>query len=382
MESAFPSDGNGDIVHFHGMWTMHQGMKDVFRVLERVAGDQVTVLVRGDTGTGKELVAHALHALSPRNAGPFRALNCAALPPNLLESELFGHTRGAFTGAVRDVPGHFQLAHGGTIFLDEVAEIPLELQAKLLRVLETRSITPVGARDPIAVDVRIVSATHKVLRKEVEAGNFRADLMYRLRVIPIVLPLLKERGNDVALLTDRFILEFNKNSQRTIERVSAEARAALSAYDFPGNVRELRNILQYAFAIGRGPILMAADLPPEMLRPQEPQDTMFPSDMRTLRSETIPKASAVPSISGFGGPVASVPPPGMRYRSNATTSIPSPPLSSTTKKRETRKRQLPSAQEIQAALAEANGNREAAAKRLGMSRVTLWRRMRTLGLEL
>src|SRR5690606_7616247 len=147
-------------IAFHGMWTRSPRMQQVFRLIERVAAEDVTVLVRGETGTGKELVAHAIHALSGRNKGPLRALNCAALPANLLESELFGHARGAFTGAVKDVPGHIELAHRGTLFLDEVAELPLELQAKLLRVIETRSVLRVGGREPIPVDVRIVSATH------------------------------------------------------------------------------------------------------------------------------------------------------------------------------------------------------------------------------
>jgi transcriptional regulator with PAS, ATPase and Fis domain len=373
-----PGDHEGDdaIVQMHGMWTSHHMMKDVFRVLERVAADHVTVLVRGETGTGKELVAGALHALSPRKNGPFRAINCAALPPNLLESELFGHTRGAFTGAVRDVPGHFQLAHGGTIFLDEVAEIPLELQAKLLRVLETRSIVPVGARDPIAVDVRIVSATHRVLRREVEAGRFRADLMYRLRVIPLLLPPLRERGEDVALLTDRFIAEFNASSQRFIEHVSPEARAALRGYDFPGNVRELRNVLQYAFAIGRGPTLLAADLPPEMRSVHEAQtETMFPPEVRSFRASlipaVIPQASRIPS---------SLRPPSMA--SPFLSSPPPPPLRpAPANERDAGHRDATrDVESIRAAIARAGGNRENAAKLLGISRVTLWRRIRALGL--
>ena len=163
------------------------------------------MLVLGETGSGKELVATALHDLSPRAKGPFRAINCSAMPAPLLESELFGHARGAFTGAVRDNPGHFKLANRGTLFLDEVAELPLELQAKLLRVLETHTVMPVGAREPIAVDVRIVAATHRALRREVDAGRFRADLMYRLRVIPVFIPPLRARGGDVILLAERFI---------------------------------------------------------------------------------------------------------------------------------------------------------------------------------
>ena len=318
--------GDHHAVQFHGMWTCDPRMKEVFRVIERVAADDVTVLVRGETGTGKELVAHALHTLSPRAKGPFRAINCAALPPNLLESELFGHVRGAFTGAVKDTPGHVQLAHGGTLFLDEVGDLPLELQAKLLRVLESRTVLPVGGRDPIPVDVRFVSATHRGLRAEVEAGRFRADLMYRLRVIPIRLPPLRERPADVSLIASKIIDELNTRSRRRIDQISRSAEVALERYEWPGNVRELRNVLAYAFAIGDGPILELGDLPPEVGTP--------------VASAEV-HVSAVPHTDdGFS----------------------------------------PEARRIRDALARTNNNRDRAAKLLGISRVTLWRRMRELGL--
>lgn len=310
----------GEPVLFHGLWTQTAQMKQVFRVVERVAPEDVTVLVRGETGTGKELVAHALHALSRRSKGPFRAINCAALPPNLLESELFGHVRGAFTGAVRDRPGHVQLAHHGTLFLDEVAELPLELQAKLLRVLETRSVLPVGARDPIPVDVRIVSATHRALRKEVEAGRFRADLMYRLRVIPIFLPALRDRRDDIALLCEQLIRERNRTARRRIERIAPPALAALERYDWPGNVRELINVLAYAYTIGDGPLLQLGDLPEELL------------DVHASAQAT---------------------PPAVLDKE---------------------------AKRILDALERTHGNKKRAATMLGISRVTLWRKLRALGL--
>ena len=306
-------------VRFHGMWTQDPGMKELFRIVEKVAREEVPVLVRGETGAGKELVAQAVHALSPRAGGPFRAINCAALPATLLESELFGHARGAFTGAVKDAPGHFQLADGGTLFLDEIGELPLEVQAKLLRVIETRTVLPVGGRDPIPVDVRIVSATHRALRKEVEAGRFRADLMYRLRVIPVFLPTLRERPGDVALLVGRLIVDTNPRARRRIERVAGDALAALERYDWPGNVRELKNALAYAYAIGDGPVIALADLPPE--------------------------------ISGLERRGAAAPPPPA------------------------------DGDRIKALLARHRGNREKVAEALGMSRVTLWRRMKKLGLE-
>ena len=219
LEDATGSSADGP-VQFHGMWTQDARMKELFRVLGRVAGDDVTVLVRGETGAGKELVAKAIHELSPRRGGPFRAINCAALPPQLLESELFGHVRGAFTGAVRDAPGQVQLAHGGTLFLDEVAEVPLELQAKLLRLLETHSVLPVGGRDAVPVNIRVISATHRSLRQDVADGRFRADLMYRLRVIPVFLPPLRDRSGDVALLAEKIVEKLNQRSRRRVEQIS------------------------------------------------------------------------------------------------------------------------------------------------------------------
>lgn len=325
LEEASAADADAAVL-FHGMWTQDSGMKEVFRVIERVAREDVTVLVRGETGTGKELVAHAIHALSSRGEGPFRAINCAALPPTLLESELFGHVRGAFTGAVRDTKGHFQLAHRGTLFLDEIAELPLELQAKLLRVLETGTVLPVGAREPVKVDVRIVSATHRALRKEVEANRFRADLMYRLRVIPIFLPPLRSRQGDVELLARELIEQQNQRGRRRIEKIAPAALDALTSYDFPGNVRELRNALLYAYAIGAGPVLLPSDLPPEI---------------RGTVQSTAEPPRAMPAA--------------------APTS--------------------PEAARILRVLERAGGSRERAAQVLGWSRVTLWRRMRELGLE-
>ncbi|MFY0526900.1 sigma-54 interaction domain-containing protein [Archangium gephyra] len=306
---------------FHGMWTRNPGMKRLFRIVEKVARTESSVLVRGESGTGKELVANALHAISARHKGPFRAINCAALPPSLLESELFGHVRGAFTGAVRDSPGHFRLADGGTLFLDEVAEIPLELQGKLLRVLETRSIIPVGGRASVPVNVRIVAATHRPLRREVEAGRFRADLMYRLRVVPLFLPSLRERCEDILPLARRFLDELEQNGPRHVERFSPGARRLLESHGWPGNVRELRNVMEYAYVIGEGPVLHEADLPPEFSEPRPPP---------------VPD---VPAGSATGGDAHD------------------PAV-------------------LRAALARAGGNRTEAARMLGISRVTLWRRLK------
>ena len=310
---------------FHGMWTRNPGMKRLFRIVEKVARTESSVLVRGESGTGKELVANALHAISVRRKGPFRAINCAALPPSLLESELFGHVRGAFTGAVRDSPGHFRLADGGTLFLDEVGEIPLELQGKLLRVLETRSVIPVGGRSPVPVNVRIVAATHRPLRREVEAGRFRADLMYRLRVVPLFLPSLRERHEDILPLARRFLDELEQNGPRCVERFSPGARHLLESHGWPGNVRELRNVMEYAYVIGEGPVLHEADLPPEFSEPRPPPAATAPAVSVPAEDTHDPEA-------------------------------------------------------LRTALARAGGNRTEAARMLGISRVTLWRRLRDVGI--
>ncbi|MEO8701461.1 MAG: sigma 54-interacting transcriptional regulator [Kofleriaceae bacterium] len=314
-------------LQFHGMWTRDPGMKRIFHVVERAARRDVSVLIRGPTGSGKELVARAIHDLSPRREGPFRAINCAALPPTLLESELFGHVRGAFTGALKDSPGIFRAAHHGTLFLDEVAEMPLELQAKLLRVLETHTVIPIGGTEPEEVDVRIVAATHQSLRRAVEAHRFRADLMYRLRVVPIFLPPLVARA-DLELLTDKLIETLNQQGDRRITQVSRAARVAISGYPWPGNVRELRNALEYAFVIGDGPILFDTELPPE-----------------------VSGAAFEPEV----------------FAVNARS--PTPNVEET-----------PEVRRIRLALDHADGNRERAAQILGISRVTLWRRMKALDL--
>jgi transcriptional regulator with PAS, ATPase and Fis domain len=318
-------------VLFHGMWTGDPAMQRLFQLIEKVAASDASVLVRGETGSGKELVATAIHALSPRRSGPFRAINCAALPPNLLESELFGHVRGAFTGAVRDSLGHFRLADEGTLFLDEVAELPLELQAKLLRVVETHTVIPVGGRDAVAVDVRIVAATHRSLRREVEAGRFRADLMYRLRVVPLFIPPLRARPGDVLLLAQKVIETLNARGGRQVERLGPSVRAAFQDYSWPGNVRELRNVLEYAYVVGEGPVIVDADLPPELL-------------------DLAAEEATAPAV-------------------NRPLPLPADRVAS------------PEADRMRRALERAGGNRDRAAQILGMSRSTLWRRMKALGLR-
>ncbi|MGZ8180618.1 MAG: sigma-54 interaction domain-containing protein [Methylobacter sp.] len=263
---------------FQGLLSRSPAMQAVFQIIQNAAETEATVLVRGESGSGKELVAKAIHDLSGRRNAPFLAINCAALSSSLLDSELFGHVRGAFTGAVKDHSGLFQRAHGGTLFLDEVAELPLDLQAKLLRVIQERNFIPVGGDRSIDVDVRIVAATHRSLREEVKMGRFREDLMYRLRVVPIFIPPLRERREDISLLIWHFIQLHNADNFRRIEKIDPQAMRALLDYTWPGNIRELHNVVEYAFAVGRGTTLRCSELPPEFreqrnIEPQPVQNT-------------------------------------------------------------------------------------------------------------
>ena len=254
----------GDAVSFHGLVSRDPAMLRIFDTVRNVAETDTTVLVRGESGTGKELVARAIHLESGRRTRAFIAVNCASLTPSLLESELFGHVKGAFTGAVANRLGIFAQADGGTLFLDEVAEIPMDLQAKLLRVLQERVFVPVGGTEPQKVDVRVVAATHRALREEVRAGRFREDLLYRLRVVPIFLPALRERRPDVELLLHHFLARYNTRGPRHVSHIAPDAMRALLDHTWPGNVRELQNVVEYAFAVSRGEELVLADLPPEL----------------------------------------------------------------------------------------------------------------------
>lgn len=334
-ETGFIGSQNGKeqekVEDFHGIVTRDPAMKQACQTIRNVAETDATVLIRGETGAGKELVARAIHLESHRRAQPFLAVNCAALTPSLLESELFGHVRGAFTGAVKDHVGLFQRADGGTLFLDEVAELPLELQAKLLRVLQERDFVPVGGQRPIRVDVRIVAATHRSLREQVREGRFREDLMYRLRVVPIFLPSLRERRQDVGLLLWRFIDRHNARGQRKVYRVEPDAMRALLDHDWPGNVRELQNVVEYAFAVGRGESLRLEDLPPEFRETRVISSSRPPPDNSAL--------SAIEEA-----------------------------------------KDADEAELIREALAAAGGKIDKAAKRLGMSRATFWRKRKQHGL--
>lgn len=242
-----------DVPKRFGMIGDSEAMQKVFHLLERVAPAQVSVLIHGETGTGKELCARALHDHSPRAKNPFLAENCAAVPANLLESELFGHKRGSFTGAVADRKGHFAVADGGTVFLDEIGDMPLDMQAKLLRVLQEGEIRPVGSNETKKVDVRVVAATNKDLEAGCRDGTFREDLYFRLNVVTIELPALRERGRDIEYLS-RFLLAGLSSELGRELHLTPEALEALLRYPWPGNVRELENELKRAAVLSDGTI--------------------------------------------------------------------------------------------------------------------------------
>jgi two-component system response regulator HydG len=313
-------------VRFHGMIGRTPAMLDLFSLIRRIAPHFTTALITGETGTGKELVAHALHALSTRHDRPFVTINCSAIVETLFESELFGHTRGAFTGAAEAKAGLFERAHGGVIFLDEIGELPAAVQSKLLRVLEQGEITKVGSTQSNRVDVRVIAATNRDLSREVAEGRFRSDLYYRLHVVNLELPPLRDRREDVPLLTRAFIDEFAHQFKRSVRGVTPEAEQALRKYEWPGNVRELRNVLE------RGCMLAESEL-------LDRQDLVFG-----------------PTTAGGAVPV----------RAPAAPTRPATDIGR---------------EELTRALDETGGNVSAAARRLGISRRALYRRLEKFGLD-
>ena len=266
-------------------------MQKLFEILPQIADSHSTVLVEGPSGTGKELFARAIHNLSARRKGPFVAVNCAALPDSLLESELFGHKAGAFTDAKRDKPGRFMLANKGTLFLDEIGDISPAMQVRLLRVLQERSVEPLGGVKSLPIDVRVIAATNRSLKQLVAKGSFREDLYYRIRVIHLELPGLAERREDIPLLVDHLINRINRLEGRQISGVSPEVMTLLMDHGFPGNVRELENILEQAFVLCRGSVIEVEHLPSE-LRPEDTsRDTsQRPRSLRTMESVFLAEA--------------------------------------------------------------------------------------------
>jgi len=302
-------------------------------------------LITGETGTGKDILAEAIHHASKRGKYPFIKINCGALPESLLESELFGHVRGAFTGAHADKHGMFQLAQGGTIFLTEIGDLPLPLQVKLLTVLDDREFFPLGSQKKVKVDVRLITGTHRDLRKLVGEGGFREDLFFRLNVLRAHLPPLRERDGDVRLLIDHFLQMFAVNFNKNIKTISPQALQRLTSYRYPGNVRELRNIIEYGVNICRGEVIEIDHLPPYVL--DEPPAPSLPTGRKT---DTAPTSSHSAANGHTGSP------------DNAAN------WSDIEK------------QNILEALMQTSGNRSEAAKLLACGRTTLWRKMKEYNL--
>jgi transcriptional regulator with PAS, ATPase and Fis domain len=263
-ENLFLRKRVGEQCSFGGLVGRSPQMLQVYDIIETVSETDATVLISGESGTGKELASTAIHFLSSRKNAPFVKINCAALPETLLETELFGHERGAFTGAIRQRKGRFELAGGGTLFLDEIGDLPLSVQVKLLRVLQERQFERVGGNDAIPVDVRLICATLKNLKEEIQRGAFREDLYYRLNVVPLNLPPLRERKEDILPLIDYFVDKFSKKMGKEVMGVSAEAKALLVKYVFPGNIRELENMMERAIALLKSSWIGIDDLPDEV----------------------------------------------------------------------------------------------------------------------
>jgi two-component system response regulator HydG len=303
-----------------------ESMKRVYDMLGSLVNTDTTVLIQGESGTGKELVARALHFNGPREAKSFVAINCSALPEGVLETELFGHVKGAFTGAIRNHVGKFEQANGGTLFLDEIGEISQSIQVKLLRVLEEREFQRVGDNRSVKVDIRLITATNKDLYKKVLAGEFRDDLFYRLNVFPLDLPPLRERVEDIPLLVGHFIQKFNKQMGKNIQGIADRVLEILEVYPWPGNIRELANAIEHAFVHCKGTLIHPNDLPHNILK-------------------VTPEAASRTPLK-------------------------------TRNKLDTLERDL-----IIKELEAADGKKSVAARRLGMSRTTLWRKMQKLGIE-
>ena len=371
---------------FDGVVGVSPAMLKTLERLKRIAPTDATVLILGETGVGKELFAQALHQNSPRKNKPFVALNCAALSEHLLESELFGHVKGAFTDATSDRVGKFEYANGGTIFLDEVGDMSPSTQVKLLRVLENREITPVGSNKTIKVNVRLVSATNRKLEEAVEKGFFRADLYHRLKVVTLKLPSLKERAGDVPILLDHFMKIFAKKYGKSIKGVTQAARRKLFLYDWPGNVRELRNVAESVVVVDFDGLIDVDDLPDEILdaTPNAPVPLALPTPERTLEPPTLDVSFA--DASTVAAPVASsetldasVVPASVSGSASVPASADGPaPLDSARSLKSLVGVSLEDLERvfILETLRSTGGNREETAKILGLGERTLYRRLK------
>jgi DNA-binding NtrC family response regulator len=343
-------------------------IRQVYQVVEKVADTPSTVLITGESGTGKELVARALHDNSSRRAGPFIKINCAAIPKTLMESELFGYEKGAFTGAVGSKPGRFELAHGGSLFLDEIGEIPVEMQVKLLRVLQESEFERVGGIKTIKVDVRLITATNRDLAAEITTGGFRDDLYYRLNVVPIHLPPLRERHEDIPLLVDHFIARFNERLKKQIAGAAPEALERLVSHQWPGNIRELENVIERTILFCEDTHIRLADLPGEL--GGTPNQAMSPPTALIEERPIIAATSSgnLPMVQNpTVAPPTTLPPVGEEVGSLKEA------VRAETERVE---REL-----IQRALDETAGNVTQAARKLQISRKSLQTKMKELGLR-
>lgn len=339
-------------------------IQEIYRIVEKVADTPSTVLITGESGTGKELVAQALHRGSSRHSKPLIKINCAAIPKDLMESELFGYERGAFTGAVTSKPGRFELADGGTLFLDEIGEIPIEMQVKLLRALQESEFERVGGVKTLKVDVRLIAATNRDLHKEIASGRFREDLFYRLNVVPISLPALRERRSDVPLLVHAFLDKYNRRLNKRIEGVDAEALELLKAWPWPGNIRELENLMERTVLFADESIIRTGDLPEEMRRCAGPPPAPQAAAAMPEAAPTFPMNSTPP----LGIPV--IPPSALPTAADAS-------MKDIVKEAAAAiERDL-----IVRALEETNGNVTQAAKKLKISRKSLQNKMKEFGLR-
>jgi DNA-binding NtrC family response regulator len=275
MENLYLKEQYKERTRFESMIGQSRPMQEVFDLIQDVAPMNSTVLITGETGTGKGLAAKAIHSNSPRSEGPFVIVNCGAIPDHLMESELFGHQKGAFTNAIETKKGRLELAHGGTLFLDEIGEIGMRMQIDLLRVLEDRVFYRVGGTQPIEADFRVIAATNRNLEKAIEEGVFRKDLFYRLNVISFQMPPLRERKEDIPLLAEHFLLRYTHETNKSIDKISREATDELMLYEWPGNVRELENAIERAVVVGKERKIMAEDLP--IFNPEAPPPVLAKS---------------------------------------------------------------------------------------------------------
>ncbi|HWU90488.1 MAG TPA: sigma-54 dependent transcriptional regulator [Kofleriaceae bacterium] len=357
---AIDAEGKGK----YGLVGQSAEMSVIFSVIERVADTPSTVLITGESGTGKELVAKALHEQSSRKSAPFIKINCAAIPKTLMESELFGYEKGAFTGATSSKPGRFELADGGTLFLDEIGEIPVEMQVKLLRAIQESEFERVGGLKTIKVDVRLITATNRDLEQEIQRGNFRDDLYYRLNVVPLQVPPLRKRTGDIPLLVSHIIKKFNERLRKSITGISDDCLAALEAHPWPGNIRELENVLERTILFCQGDRIERADLQLAGAGPAE-----APAVARTTSSAAI---SAIPAIPAITDDDVDDDDSGSTELPGATGSLKDRVRAETSRV----EREL-----IVKALDETGGNVTQAARLLQISRKSLQMKMKELGLR-